>query len=183
MSTTDLVNSSDTASQDDSIEPTTMSDSSALRSWWRRDNNLDTRFWMYPQEGQTMSADTDRVLELLRRAVSILETESEKPQIRPVSAHEDETTLEGTLGKFEVLNVGTDQVPLFKGTIKVRTPEGQEKWLRFQAWRKVALFAAHNFETGQVIQAIGRWEQNSYTNRDGEVVETNVFSARLVTAA
>jgi hypothetical protein len=129
--------------------------------------------------------DTDRVLELLRKAVAILEGEREKKPtpIRQLTPNEDEITLEGTLGKFEIVKVGIDLTPLFRGTMKVRTPEGPERWIKFNAWRKVAIWAENNLTQGQVIRAVGRWETNSYVNRDGQEIETTVFSARLIQAA
>lgn len=129
----------------------------------------------------------DRVLELLRRAVAIMETESAEQSaptpIRAIRPGDDEQTIEGTLGRFEVVTVGQDQIPLFRGTMKIRTPEGPERWIKFISWRKVAVWCDNNLTIGQAVCAIGRWETKEWTDADGVLHSSSVFSARLVVAA
>jgi single-stranded DNA-binding protein len=86
--------------------------------------------------------------------------------------------LEGVVGKCTLRQVGEDAIPVYNGSMKVRTPEGQERWIKLTAWRKVALWANQNLTEGEIVQAVGRWETNTY---NGE--ERPYFSVRLFQAA
>lgn len=123
--------------------------------------------------------DNQRVLELLRRAVAILEGSTPEPTpIRSTQTHEDEVVLEGVIGKCKVREVGDDAIPVYNGSMKVRTPEGHERWVKLTAWRSVALWASHNLAEGEVVQAVGKWETSQY---NGE--SRPYFSVRLFMAA
>lgn len=123
-------------------------------------------------------SDRERVLELLRRAVAILEGDKPQEPPRDFQPGEDETILEGTIGRPELKMVGADEIPLYTFGLRVRTPEGQEQWVNAQCWRRTALWAKENLDRGQVVQLIGKWETSTYNG-----VETNRFSARLIQAA
>jgi hypothetical protein len=120
--------------------------------------------------------ETKRVLELLRKAVANPEDGAEEKPVKPlaVQSSEDGVLLEGTIGRPEFKLVGTDGITLLTFGLKVRTPEGQERWCNAQEWRKVALWGNQNLDSGSVVQALGRWEKSTYNGR-----ETPFFSARL----
>jgi hypothetical protein len=123
--------------------------------------------------------DTERVLELLRRAVAILEDEIEERPAKPLTIQpsDDEVLLEGVVGKCTLRQVGEGAIPVYNGSMKVRTPEGQERWVELTAWRKVALWAEKNLAEGEVVQAVGRWETNHYNGEDRPYFSVRLFSS------
>jgi hypothetical protein len=95
--------------------------------------------------------ETKLVLELLRKAVAILESEKPEPTpIRALEPGEDEVVHEGTIGRPEFKLVGTDGITLLTFGLKVRTPEGHERWCNAQEWRTVAMW-------GMTILIVGQW--------------------------
>jgi single-stranded DNA-binding protein len=122
--------------------------------------------------------DSERVLELLRKAVAILEDEiQEQPTPIRAEVNEDEVTLEGTIGRPTLRSVGNDGIPLFSAGLKVRKPEGGEHWVNIVAWRKVALWGSENLDSGSVVQAVGRWEKSMHQGKERVTFSVRMFNA------
>lgn len=120
-----------------------------------------------------------RALELLRRAVAILEDETQEPNGQP-EINEGEVVLVGTIGRPETREVGRDNILLFTAGLKtVRDQDGRTEWVNIQAWRKVAAWAGENLPAGTRTQAIGRYERQEWTTQEGEIKERTIFSVRM----
>jgi single-stranded DNA-binding protein len=126
--------------------------------------------------------ENQRVLELLRKAVAILEDETPEP-VAPWELGEEETVLDGTIGRPELKTVG-DNLPLFTAGLKViRDHDGRTQWHNIQAWRKTAIWANENLDSGVRVNAIGKFETQTWTGQDGQEKSKTVFSVRLFEAA
>lgn len=107
--------------------------------------------------------NNDRVLELLRKAVAILDDETPElvapaTTVAPWEVDEGEFVLEGAIGRPELKTVG-DNIPLYIAGLKViRDIDGRTQWHNLQSWKKTAIWASENLDSGCRVKAIGKFE-------------------------
>ena len=120
-----------------------------------------------------------QAITLLQQAIKLLEGGNPPPtSVTPVNgarvaAKPDEETLDGFIQDPQFRHVGEGNIPLY--TAKLDTGQATHS---IQAWRKVAEWATGNFPIGAHVRAFGRWEENTWTDRNGEQRTTRKFSVR-----
>lgn len=112
---------------------------------------------------------------LIRQALALLEGSqpTSPPKANGTSRKPGEETLDGFIKDPQFRHVGENNIPLYTAQL-----DTGDKAVRVQAWRKVAEWASANFPVGAHVRAYGRWEENTWTDRNGETRTTKQFSVR-----
>ena len=115
-----------------------------------------------------------QAINLLKQALTLLEGSPAKaPSAPSVTAKPDEEVLEGFIQDPQFRHVGDNNIPLFTANM-----ETDELTTRVQAWRKVAEWSSAHLPVGAHVRAFGRWEEKTWTDRNGERRTTKQFSVR-----
>lgn len=125
-----------------------------------------------------MNDTNTRVRELLQEAINLLQTsdvpKDTRPHPAPAEAKGDQIELTGTIGRPEYREI--KGLPLWTAGLGVRRIDGRLEWVTLQAWRKRAISAEETINRGDTITVIGRWTENSWTDKENcEIRTRDVF--------